>query len=177
MNRREFLKKGLEGIILGVPLLYNCEKNPVKSELQDIFVEKNLVADGFGYSNGVVSKDELDKIEKHFISNTEAWGMGTFGNRYLSHPKNEIQLSEVIEAIRWGLKGPFKNEAELREYKEKLYTFRPAWLGIYVFDSGNYKSNQFYRLKYYFKASGDFDMQKGEFIPMIVKDDCKQINH
>jgi len=30
MNRREFLKKSLEGIIIGVPLLCNCEKNPIK---------------------------------------------------------------------------------------------------------------------------------------------------
>jgi hypothetical protein len=30
MNRREFLKKSLEGIVIGVPLLCNCEKNPVK---------------------------------------------------------------------------------------------------------------------------------------------------
>jgi hypothetical protein len=32
MNRREFLKKSLEGIIMGVPLLCNCEKNPINSE-------------------------------------------------------------------------------------------------------------------------------------------------
>ena len=32
MNRREFLKKGLEGIIIGsIPLIFNCEKNPVSS--------------------------------------------------------------------------------------------------------------------------------------------------
>jgi len=30
MNRREFLKKSLEGIVIGsVPLIYNCGKNPV----------------------------------------------------------------------------------------------------------------------------------------------------
>ena len=29
MDRREFLKKSLEGIIVGIPLIYNCSKNPV----------------------------------------------------------------------------------------------------------------------------------------------------
>ena len=37
MNRREFLKKSLEGIIVGIPLIYNCGKNPVESELDDIY--------------------------------------------------------------------------------------------------------------------------------------------
>ena len=32
MNRREFLKKGLEGIIVGIPLISSCGKNPLNSE-------------------------------------------------------------------------------------------------------------------------------------------------
>jgi hypothetical protein len=34
MNRREFLKKSLEGIVLGsITLILNCEKNPIKYEI------------------------------------------------------------------------------------------------------------------------------------------------
>jgi hypothetical protein len=73
MNRREFLKKSLEGLIIGsIPLILNCEKNPVKSELQDIFIEKNLVADGFGNQDGTASQDELNFIDNYFKSNFEA---------------------------------------------------------------------------------------------------------
>ena len=33
MNRRDFLKKGLEGIVIGsIPLIYSCSKNPVDSK-------------------------------------------------------------------------------------------------------------------------------------------------
>jgi hypothetical protein len=32
MNRREFLRKSLEGIVIGIPLISSCGKNPVKSE-------------------------------------------------------------------------------------------------------------------------------------------------
>ena len=33
MNRREFLKKSLEGIIVGIPLISGCGKNPLKSDI------------------------------------------------------------------------------------------------------------------------------------------------
>ena len=40
MDRREFLKKSLEGIVIGsVPLIYNCGKNPVNSEL---YIKDNI---------------------------------------------------------------------------------------------------------------------------------------
>ena len=44
MNRREFLKKSLEGIIVGIPLIYSCEKNPVESEFEKLSIktEKNI---------------------------------------------------------------------------------------------------------------------------------------
>jgi len=32
MNRREFLKKGLEGIVVSIPLISSCSKNPVGSK-------------------------------------------------------------------------------------------------------------------------------------------------
>jgi len=37
MNRRNFLKKSLEGIIIGSIPLISCSKNPVESELDDIY--------------------------------------------------------------------------------------------------------------------------------------------
>ena len=43
MNRREFLKKGLEGIIVGIPLILDCGKNPVSSELNsNSFIKENI---------------------------------------------------------------------------------------------------------------------------------------
>ena len=37
MNRREFLKKGLVGVVLGsIPLISNCGKNPVNSNTGSI---------------------------------------------------------------------------------------------------------------------------------------------
>lgn len=40
MNRREFLEKGFEGIIVGISLFYYCEKNPVKSG--EFYTEYNI---------------------------------------------------------------------------------------------------------------------------------------
>jgi hypothetical protein len=168
MNRREFLKKGLESIIIGnITLIYNnCDKNPVKSELQDIFIDKTLVADAFGYCDGAASESELNEIDNYFVYNPEAWGLGKFPDTYYN--KSEIQLSEVINELKGGLAGPFKNETELRNYKEELFALWADWLGIYVFDSGNNKSDQ-YRLKYFFKCSCEFNTKEGKFSPMIVK--------
>ena len=45
MNRREFLKKSLEGIIIGIPLIYNCGKNPVEPDLDT----NPIIKDGIGY--------------------------------------------------------------------------------------------------------------------------------
>ena len=36
MNRREFLKKSLEGIVVGIPLIYDCSKNPVDSKIEEL---------------------------------------------------------------------------------------------------------------------------------------------
>lgn len=49
MNRREFLKTGLEGIVLAsTPLISSCEKNPVNlsSESQNILTLDDLYKDG-----------------------------------------------------------------------------------------------------------------------------------
>ena len=42
MNRREFLKKGLERIAIGgIPLIYNCGKNPIDSYSNDFYYYHN----------------------------------------------------------------------------------------------------------------------------------------
>ena len=168
MNRREFIKKSLEGIIIGsIPLIYNnCDKNPLKSESQYIFIDKTLVTDAFRVPNTKVD-------DNYFTFNIEAWGLqGGFPETYFN--KNEIPLSEVINILKEGLMGPYKSEAELRTFMEEtLIDFSTDRFWVYVFVSENHKSNQ-YRLKYFFKFSGDFDTTKGELIPMIVKNDLNK---
>jgi len=169
MNRREFLKKGLEGIVISILFISCCGKNPVDSkyELEGVYIDKELVADGIGNYDGVASKTELDEIDNYFKSNIEAWGLvGGFPETYLN--KNEIPISEVINELNKRLYGPFKSEAELRNFMGgtfiRWYQFR---FGIFVFVSENNKSNQ-YRLKYIFKCFGALNNTKGELIPMIV---------
>ena len=54
MNRREFLKKGLEGIIVAsIPFISRCSKNPIKSE-PETMVEKYFplhVGNSWTYTN------------------------------------------------------------------------------------------------------------------------------
>ena len=167
MNRRQFLKKSLEGIVIGIPLISGCCKNPVSYKLEGIYIDRELLADGFGYHDGTVSKTEVDDIDNYFKSNNEAWGLvGGFPESYLN--KNEIPISEVINELNKGILGPFKSENELRNFMGgtliRWYQFR---FGIYVFTSENHKPNQ-YRLKYTFKCIGALNTTKGELIPMIV---------
>ena len=58
MNRREFLKKSLEGIVIGSIPFISCGKNPVKSE-QETMVEKYFplhVGNSWTYTNGKEEK-------------------------------------------------------------------------------------------------------------------------
>ena len=65
MNRREFLKKGLEGIVIGIPLISGCEINPV-----DYSSLKNQVNLEFGRIipfisiDGVNLGDKMETVEK-----------------------------------------------------------------------------------------------------------------
>ncbi|MFC1557742.1 hypothetical protein ACFL40_00155 [candidate division KSB1 bacterium] len=147
-------------------LVSGCEKNPVNSELEDIFLDKEFIADAFGNSDGTASETEVDDINNYFTSNTDARGLGGFPETYFD--KNEIPLSEVINAISGKLYGPFKSEAELRTFKEQaLFLWATDRFWIYVFASENNKSNQ-YRLKYLYKNIGGLDTESGELIPMSV---------
>ena len=68
MNRREFLKKGLEGIIVGIPLIYNCGKNPVEPESEKLSIktEKNIYIWQLGESNKILYiKGALENISKN----------------------------------------------------------------------------------------------------------------
>jgi len=57
MNRREFLKKGLEGIVVGsIPLISCSWKNPANSELGRIIPFKSI--------DGVYLGDTIDTVEK-----------------------------------------------------------------------------------------------------------------
>ena len=154
-------------IISFIGILISCGiKNPVESELEDIFLDKDLIADAFRNSDGTASETEVDSINNYFTSNTEAWGFGGMPETYFN--KNEMPLSEVITSVSRGLWGPFKSEAELRDCKERaLFLWTTDQFGIYVFVSENNKPNQ-YRLKYTYKNSGGLDTKTGELIPMIV---------
>ena len=55
MNGREFLKKSLEGIVVGIPLISGCSKNPVDYSTNDFY---------YYYANGRkvqlnLSKDKI----------------------------------------------------------------------------------------------------------------------
>ena len=57
MNRREFLKKGLEGIIISsVPLIYSCSKNPVESEFGRIIPWESIDGVNLGDTPDTVNK-------------------------------------------------------------------------------------------------------------------------
>ena len=54
MNRRKFLKKSLEGIVVvccicSIPLISGCKKNPVESEPDSILNSNSIIKDGIKY--------------------------------------------------------------------------------------------------------------------------------
>jgi len=149
MNRREFLKKSLEGIVIASIPFISCSKNPVESESPYIFIDKTLVADSFGNSDGTASKTEVDNINNYFISNIEAWGLGGFHWYYWN--KNEIPLSVVRNTLKAPLYGPFKNEDELRKNYEGM-AIKTPYVGIYVFTQDGIPEQ--YRLKCLYYAPG-----------------------
>ena len=56
MNRREFLKKGLEGIVVAIPLISVCLKSPLESELGRIIPFESI--------DGVNLGDTMNTVEK-----------------------------------------------------------------------------------------------------------------
>ena len=54
MNRREFIKKSLEGIVIfccicSIPLISGCKKNPVESEPDSILDSNSIIKDNIKY--------------------------------------------------------------------------------------------------------------------------------
>ena len=164
MNRREFLKKSLEGIVIcSIPLIYNCGKNPVNYEIKDIFVDRELIADGFGDHNGVASKTELDEIDNYFKSNIEAYSLGVFPGDY--QDKNEIPHSVIIDRLFAPIfDGPYKSEDELRKHYEGK-AIKIINVGIYVFTKDVIPEQ--YRITRFYKAPGA-NVSGGEWTPKII---------
>ena len=66
MNRREFLKKGLEGIIIGSIPLISCSKNPVNSEQ---YLNNSIIKDNNGerriqYKSDIFIKNDIEYCMK-----------------------------------------------------------------------------------------------------------------
>ena len=264
MNRRQFLKKSLEGIVLGILLISSCSKNPVledttpkdislpiakftasplsglkplevsfdasesydneskithylwdfdgdgqgdsfepvdkfvyqevgtfhpkliifneagliaakdttvvvhfqgKIDLEDIFIDKSIIADYFGFYSGHASESELNFIDNYFKTNPEIWAFGAFPFDYKN--KNEIPLSEIINIINGvGLWGPHKSEDELRKYYETV-TIGTSWMGVYVFAQDNVISEKC-KIKYCYKTPGP-NFSREVWTPMIIE--------
>ena len=66
MNRRQFLKKSLEGIIVGsIPLIYSCSENPIKSEIDELDIIDFTIVKNITYlltgENDVYEMSSSDK--------------------------------------------------------------------------------------------------------------------
>ena len=164
------MKRSLEGVVVGIPLIYDCGKNPVSYELEDILIDKRVVADAFGNHDRTASEDELIFIDDYLKSNPELWALGGFPGDY--QDKNEIPLSEIINAIKnVKLYGPFKSEAELRKSYEGTSIKTPR-VGIYVFDKfvQDGKRSMYidpYRITRFYEAHGP-NVSGGEWTPIII---------
>ena len=167
MNRREFLKKSLEGIIISIPFISGCGKNPVDSkyELEGVYIDKELVSDGIGNYDGVASKTELDEIYNYFKSNLEAWSLGIFPGDY--QDKNEIPHSVIINTLFAPIfDGPYKSEDELRKHYEGN-AIKTINVGIYVFIRDGIPEQWRYRITHFYKAPGA-NVSGGEWTPKII---------
>ena len=91
MNRREFLKKSLEGIIIGsIPFINRCEKNPVKSTLQtDYFPLK--VGNSWTYTNNM--EQTIKNTER--INDTTYFVFSMYD--YVSRKFEKDSNSQIIE--------------------------------------------------------------------------------
>ena len=138
MNRREFLKKSLEGIVLGsITLIYNCSKNPVKSNISQgvkgriEFYEGNFMPSSSDIPlNGEVSyvKRKIFIFEKTHMNDVIA----EEGGFYTAIKSNLVDTTESDN------KGYFAIQLPIGEYsifvweKDKYYANRSDGLG-YIF--------------------------------------------
>jgi len=96
MNRREFLKKSLEGIV-GIPLIFSFSKNPIKSEIEeldiiDFTIEQNrtylLTSENDVYK--MSSSNEVTLIKKNDIET------------YYKYKLKELFTNIISERIKTG---------------------------------------------------------------------------
>lgn len=91
MNRREFLKKTLEGIILGsIPLISSCGKNPVDYNDNIIETVESLVKNSHDIVEGKVAKVEQKWDEDYRMIYT--YTTVQINLKY----KNNIEQNEII---------------------------------------------------------------------------------
>ncbi len=91
MNRREFLKKGLEGVVIGsILLIYNCSKNPVNYNDNTIRTVEDLAKYSYDIVEGEVIKVEQKWDDEHRMIYTYATVQVD-----LSY-KNNIEQKEII---------------------------------------------------------------------------------
>jgi hypothetical protein len=98
MNRREFLKKSLEGIVIGnIPLIYNCVKNPVEPDFnfsqsnyfyyyydQKIYLKPNLSIYAIKFKDGVDDNKKRDVLLKNNLT------------LFLDNPISNLYLVKVL---------------------------------------------------------------------------------
>jgi hypothetical protein len=137
MNRREFLKKSLEGIVIGgIPLIYNnCDKNPVKSD--ELYTKYSIEKCLKSASKVVESKININiKVQDnnilfdHFLDTY----CNALEDNYLSLDSkvegNLIEVNEVFngEAVKCVCSFPIKGEITNLEKRE--YTIKFIYKGI-----------------------------------------------
>ncbi len=134
MNRREFLKKGLEGIVVGsIPLIYNCGKNPIKSEPISGYQFWDFY-DAYDFSSQKLYKGQCDKgdvcLSKNqipefdtFIHKSKAIAIYYAGADTLVDPKNVPFDTTVLDIIlsRWREFGDFKHNTTICVKTEEDY--------------------------------------------------------
>lgn len=105
MNRKEILNRSLGGIIIGILLFYNCERNPVKSG--ELFTEYNIkqcvqlksIA-GRNYTNFNITVQDNSIVFNHFLN--------TYCNAL---DNNNLTLESTVEGNLIEVNEIFKGES------------------------------------------------------------------
>ena len=109
-------------------LFINCETStePVTEGLP---VNRKLVADCLGDHDGITTSTELETLNQYFVSNEEAWVVGSGLNQFEDEiPSDILQKNFLIDPPL------FRNETELREHYKDV-NIRTPFVGIYVLES------------------------------------------
>lgn len=133
MNRKQFLKKSLEGIVAGSILISSCSKNPVKSEPISGSQSWGLY-DAYDFSSQKLYKGQYDEGDVHlarnqipeydtFIHKSKAIAIYDAGTDTLVDPKNVPYDTTVLDIIllRWQEFGDFKHNTTICVKTEEGY--------------------------------------------------------